>query len=112
MRSALNVKFGTILTSANAAQFLSVTANATVDCTICRQKRHVAPLRSGHKTLTVRRLLFLNFCVMDEWQLIGRDNVQAMKIHLCSWGGKKAMIFSSTLQTHQCNNERNPVLFV
>jgi hypothetical protein len=21
---------------------------------------------------------------MDEWQLIGRDNVQAMKIHLCS----------------------------
>ena len=48
------------------------------------QNRRSVPLRIWHKTLTVRRLLFLNFCSLDEWQLIGRDNVRAMKIHLCS----------------------------
>jgi hypothetical protein len=74
---------GNIVTSAKAAQFLFVRATATVDSTICRQTWHSVPLRSWRKTLTVRRL-FLNFCSTDEWQLIGRDNVQAMKIHLCS----------------------------
>jgi hypothetical protein len=59
---------------------------------------HSASLRIWHKELSVRQLLFLNFCSMDEWQLIGMDDVQAMKIHLCSWGKK-----SNDFQFHAFN---------
>ena len=48
MHGPVNVKFGTTVTSANAAQFLSVRAT-------CHRRLHGLPLRSGHKTLTARR---------------------------------------------------------
>jgi len=96
MHSPLNVKFGTTVTSANAAQFLSVRATVTVDCTICRQKRHVVPIRSEHKTLLCVGCYFWIFVVWmsGNWSVGTMFNPWKYILFMVK---KKAMIFSCTL---------------